>query len=503
MSEANHHTKPYLLIFDHGTTGLKACLMNRQGKIVARGYQPIEQFYPQPGWVEQDAASLWKLTLDATKKAFFTIQVGWKDIAAIGLTNQRETVILWDAETGEPLHNAIVWQCRRTADYCNTLRQAGHAEMIRQKTGLVVDPYFSASKIRWMLDNVPGAKELATQGRLKFGTVDTWILWKLSGGKLHLTDPTNASRTQLFNIHTRQWDADLLTLFGVPGSILPQVALSNAVYGATDKGVTDGAEIPLAGVVGDQQAALHGQKCWAPGMAKSTYGTGAFLVMNTGDDSVQSRQGLLTTLATDGAGNPAFALEGAIFIAGATIEWLQKKLEILQNPAEMDALVATLPDNEGVYLVPALAGLGAPYWDADARGAIFGLTQDSGRAHLVRAALEAMAYQTRQVLDIMREEAGLKLEILKVDGGVTRSDFLMQFLADILGRPVLRSDDAELTAKGAGYLAGLAVGFWKNADEIAQLPEKTERFDPKMPEATREALYQAWVSMAEKVLTTR
>jgi glycerol kinase len=491
----------YILVFDHGTTSIRACLMDRRGQIVARAQEPFEQIYPQPGWVEHNANTLWDMTLQVAHDVLQSHGIQWNDIAAVGLTNQRETTILWDSQTGEPIHHAIVWQCRRTAEACEALKQAGHAERIAQKTGLVVDAYFSASKIQWLLENVPEAKQLLAENRLLFGTVDTWILWKLSGGKVHVTDPTNASRTMLYNIHDRAWDEELLALFNVPRSILPDVQSSRAIYGEIDPAITGGVHVPLAGIAGDQQAALHGQKCWTPGTAKSTYGTGAFLVMNTGQQPVHSKEGLLTTLATDAEGNPSFALEGAIFFAGAALEWLTKKLDAIAHVSEIDPLANSLESNEGVYLVPAFAGLGAPYWDANARGGIFGLTQDTGKAHLVRAALESMAYQTREVLDAMQREAGLALNVLRVDGGVTRSNFLVQFLADVLNVPVERLDDPELTAKGAGYLAGLAVGFWASPDEILKMPEQTERFTPCMTDAEREALMQGWKAAVERVLT--
>lgn len=494
-------SRQHILVFDHGTTSIRACLMNREGVIIARNQEQFEQIYPQPGWVEHDANTLWQITLRVSEAVLQQQGIGWNDIAAVGLTNQRETTVLWDKQTGEPVYNAIVWQCRRTAERCEQLKQQGHADRICQKTGLVVDAYFSASKIEWLLTHVPQATELLRQDRLLFGTVDTWILWKLSGGQAHVTDFTNASRTMLFNIHDRAWDEDLLQLFKVPKSILPDVKPSNAVVGAMDPALTNGVTVPLAGIAGDQQAALHGQKCWKPSTAKSTYGTGAFLVMNTGQQPVHSTQGLLTTLATDANGNPAYALEGAIFFAGAAIEWLTKKLGAIEHVRDIDTLAQSLDSNEGVYLVPAFAGLGAPYWDANARGGIFGLTQDSGKAHLVRAALEAMAYQTREVLDAMQQEAHLSLEALRVDGGVTRSDFLMQFLADMLQVPVVRMDDAELTAKGAGYLAGLAVGFWQSPEDIARLPEQTERFEPRMDAQTRESLMAGWRQAVSKVLS--
>lgn len=491
----------HILVFDHGTTSIRACVMDRSGAIVARGQEQFEQIYPQSGWVEHNAETLWALTLQVAEVALKEAGIGWSQIAAAGLTNQRETVILWDRQTGKPVHNAIVWQCRRTADFCESLKQAGETDRIADKTGLVIDAYFSASKIHWLLKEVPEARTLLAENRLLFGTVDTYILWKLSGGKAHVTDVTNASRTMLYNIHERQWDEELLNLFGVPRSILPEVILSNQRFGVIDPAFTGGVEVPLAGIAGDQQAALHGQKCWTPGTAKSTYGTGAFLVMNTGQTPVRSHQGLLTTLATDAQGQPAYALEGAIFFAGAALEWLNKKLDVFGEMREVDQLASSIPHNEGVYLVPAFAGLGAPYWDANARGGLFGLTQDTGKAHLVRAALESMAYQTQAVLSAMQEEAGLSLEALRVDGGVTRSDFLCRFLADILNVPVERADDPELTAKGTGYLAGLAVGFWKTPGEIRQLPEQTERFTPTMQADERTRLIEGWRQAVRRVLS--
>lgn len=497
-------TQEFILVFDHGTTSIRACLMDRRGQIVARDQQQFEQIYPQPGWVEHNANTLWKLTLEVAqgvlkKHALKNAKLSWQEIAAIGVTNQRETTILWDKETGEPIYNAIVWQCRRTTELCSTLKEAGHEKTVHQKTGLVLDPYFSASKIQWLLDNVPKAKELQQQNRLMFGTVDTWILWNLSGRKVHVTDYTNASRTMLYNIVEKRWDDELLNLFGVPKAILPEVKPSNVIYGVTDPALTGGCQIPLAGDVGDQQAALHGQKCWQPGTAKSTYGTGAFLVMNTGDQFVPSKRGLLTTLATDADGNPAYALEGAVFIAGAALEWLEKKLEFFKHPSEIDGLATSLSGNEQVYLVPAFAGLGAPYWNASVRGTLVGLTQDTGKAHFVRAALESMAYQTKEVLDAMlldSEEAGnrLALKTLRVDGGVTKSHFLSQFLANMLNVSITRTDDPELTAKGAGYLAGLAVGFWKTPDDIANLPETLEALSPAtaFDDGQRACLFAGW-----------
>lgn len=503
-------TRPYIMVFDHGTTGVRACLVDNAGAIVASGYEKLPQIYPKPGWVEHDPDVLWSLTQVVAQRALAEHKATWEDVEAIGITNQRETTILWDADTGKPVYNAIVWQCRRTSDLCDVLKHQGYAPTIQQKTGLVVDAYFSASKIHWLLKNVPEAQKLNLKGKLRFGTVDTWILWHLSGGKVHVTDPTNASRTMLYNIHDKKWDAALLNLFeipeestisSIPKEILPEVKGSSEVVGVSDPRWTGGREIPLAGNAGDQQAALFGQKCWMPGTAKSTYGTGAFLMMNLGQHPVTSQKGLLTTLGADAAGQPCFALEGAIFTAGATIEWLQKQLNLIQHPSELDPLATSLKDNEGVYLVPAFAGLAAPYWDQEARAGIFGLTQSAGKAHLARAALEAMVYQTREVLDAMQQEAGLQLESLRVDGGVTRSNFMVQFLADILEVPVVRTDNAESTAMGAAYLAGLAVGFWDSANTIAALPEQQERFEPRMADSERERLMEGWMNAVQKVLT--
>ncbi len=491
----------YILVLDHGTTGLKAVLMDRDGRIVSRGYTQFEQIYPRPGWVEHDAGTLWDISLPTAEAALNQAQAGWSDVVAIGITNQRETVVMWDAETGEPLHNAIVWQCRRTTDRCEILKKQGMETTIHEKTGLVTDPYFSGTKIEWLLENVPAIRETARSGRLRFGTVDAWIIWKLSGGKTHVTDTSNASRTLLFNIHEKRWDPELLELFGVPEEILPEVKNSNVTYGETTPALTGGRAIPIAGDVGDQQAALYGQKCWTPGTAKSTYGTGAFIVMNTGDNAVTSDQGLLTTIACDAPGNPCYALEGAIFIAGGSIEWLIRSMGLVSTAQEANTLATSVETTDGVYLVPAFVGLAAPYWDSDARGMIYGLTQGSGKAHIVRAAYEAMAYQTREVIDAMQQEAGLNLQALRVDGGVTKSRFLVNFLADVLGIPVIRIDDSDLTAKGAGYLAGLAVGFWESPDVIRSLDEPTETFEPQMTDSCRNSLYEGWLEAVSHVLT--
>lgn len=491
-------SKKFILVFDHGTTSIRACLTNKQGEIIARAQQNFEQIYPQAGWVEHNANELWQVSLPIAEAALKNGNKTWADIQAIGITNQRETTILWDRQTGKPVYNAIVWQCRRTTERCKEL--ASQEKTIASKTGLVVDPYFSASKIEWLFKNAPEARELQKQNRLLFGTVDTWILWNLSGRQLHVTDYTNASRTMLYNIHDKCWDADLLKLFDVPENILPTVTSSSAIYGKTDPSLTGGIEIPIAGNAGDQQAALFGQHCWQPGTAKSTYGTGAFLMMNTGEHAVTSKRGLLTTLGVDAAGKPCYALEGAIFIAGAAIEWLHKRLKIFSDVKEIDPLVTKLTDNNGVYFVPAFTGLGAPHWDPNARGVIVGLTQDAGPEHLIRAALEAMAYQTQEVLSAMQDEAHLNIPALRVDGGVSRSGFLVQFMADLLDLPVMRTDDAELTAKGAAYLAGLATGFWASTDELARLPEQLEGFMPSSVLGTqqRKVLLREWQSAVAK-----
>ncbi len=457
----------YILALDQGTTGIKTCLYNREGKAVAKATGKIDQIYPRPGWVEHRPEQLWELTLPLANEALKQVNGTWKDVAAIGVTNQRETTILWNSETGKPLQNAIVWQCRRTAPLCEQLKDAGHSPLIREKTGLMLDPYFSATKIRWILEH---ASDILPT--IKFGTVDSWIIWNLSGREAHVTDPTNASRTLLYNIHTKEWDEELLNLFQIDKAILPEVKTDH--FGMTDPDLTGGISIPIAGIAGDQQAALFGQKCWNPGEAKSTYGTGTFIVMNQGKQLPEIPQGLLATLAYDANGEICYALEGSIFMAGAILEWLQNQLELIQSPQEADQLAASITDNGGVYLIPAMAGLGAPQWNPDARGVICGLTQGSGRAQIARAALESMAYQTRDVL----EEMHRPVKQLKVDGGVTSSSFLVQFLADQLGIPITRSKEANLTSRGAGYLAGLNAGFWKNSEEIESLNEEVETISP-------------------------
>jgi glycerol kinase len=495
--------KPYILVLDHGTTGIRACLMDREGQFVGKAHQNFKQIRPQPGWVEHSPNTLWKTTLKVIDEALKTKGATWKDIHGVAITNQRETTVLWDAKTGKPIHNAIVWQCRRTSEDCTKLAsQPENQQLVKDTTGLVIDAYFSASKIQWLLKNEPKAAKLLKEGRLRFGTVDSWILWNLSGGKSHVTDFTNASRTGLYNIHTQAWDQRLLDLYGIPKEILPKVVGSAEVVSAVDSQLTHKeavipeAGIPIAGVVGDQQAALFGQQCWEPGEVKSTFGTGAFLVMNLGETPVQSQHGLLTTLANQANGKKAYALEGSIFSAGTMVEWL-KNLRLIRSPKDVDALAQDLPDNQGVYFVPGLAGLGAPYWQAEAKGEWKGMTLQTDRRHLVRSVMESIAFMTHDVLKAMEKDAKQTIKALKVDGGVTKSQFLMQFLADILKIPVIRNKESEQTAKGAGFLGGLATGFWKNPDAVKQLKQETEVFQPTMPEEKRLGLLSAW----QKILT--
>ena len=487
----------YVLALDQGTTSSRAILFDHGGRVVAVKNQEFRQIYPRPGWVEHDPYDIWHSQLQVAREVMQMAGVGPGDIAAIGITNQRETTLVWDRATGDPLHNAIVWQDRRTADLCGRIKDQGQEALFREKTGLVVDPYFSGTKIAWLLDNVPGLRARAERGEVAFGTVDTWLIWKLTGGRVHATDYSNASRTLIFNIHTCDWDDELLGILGIPRAMLPEARPSSGVYGETDPAVLDGA-IPIAGVAGDQQAALFGQACFSPGMAKNTYGTGCFMLMNTGRRAVPSQKGLLTTIAWGVDGTVEYALEGSIFIAGAVVQWLRDELKIIEKAADTEPLARSVDDTGGVYLVPAFAGLGAPYWDPYARGTIVGITRGTGRAHLARAALESIAYQTRDVLDAMQADSGIRLEALRVDGGAVVNDFLMQFQADVLGVPVDRPVVNETTALGAAYLAGLAVGFWESREQIQQLWQRDRRFEPQMDEATRQALYGGWQRAVER-----
>ncbi|HEY1683926.1 MAG TPA: glycerol kinase GlpK [Tepidisphaeraceae bacterium] len=461
----------FILTIDQGTTGSRALLVDRSGRIAHQAYEEFTQILPQPGWVEHDAEEIWASVQRVVSKVG---EGKWKQIRAIGITNQRETSVLWSEKTQRPIHNAIVWQDRRTEERCRELRS--EAEWIAEKTGLVIDAYFSATKAEWLLKH-----SNAKQADLRFGTIDSWLIYKLTGGRVHVTDFTNASRTMLFDIHQRKWDEQLLKLFGVPAGILPKVVSSAEIVGETDPACTGGISIPIAGIAGDQQAALFGQRAWSPGQAKNTYGTGAFLLMNLGKNNVRSRYRLLTTLACDAAGQPVYALEGSVFIAGAAIQWLRDQLQILPSARESEALAASIADNGGVYFVPALVGLGAPHWNSQVRGAIFGLTRGSGRPHLVRAALEAMAYQSAELLEAMRMDSGIPLTELRTDGGASSNNWLMQFQADVLNVPVIRNENVEMTATGAAYLAGIGAGVWTST-ELAKLESDSKCFEPRRSE---------------------
>ena len=479
----------FILAIDQGTTSSRSIVFTKSGEIAGVAQKEFRQLFPKPGWVEHDAEEIWSTQSGTITEALAQGNVRVADIAAIGITNQRETVVLWDRETGKPVHNAIVWQDRRTVAFCERLKSAGRSSMIRRKTGLVIDAYFSASKLRWLLDNVPGARKRAEAGRLAFGTIDSWIVWKLTGGRVHVTDPSNASRTMLFNINTGRWDPDLLRLFNVPASVLPEVRSSSEVYGSAVEVVPG---VPIAGIAGDQQAALFGQACNRPGMVKNTYGTGCFMLMNTGAKPVFSRKRLLTTVAWKIGGRTEYALEGSIFIAGAVVQYLRDSLGLIKASADVEALALSVPDNGGVYFVPAFVGLGAPHWDSSARGAIVGLTRGSNAGHIARAALESVCYQVSDVLRAMQADSRIRLKELRVDGGAVVNNLLMQFQADMLGRPVIRPRVSETTALGAAYLAGLAVGFYKNRDEIAANWRVDRVFRPAMGAAARKKLEEGW-----------
>ncbi|MBR6873605.1 MAG: glycerol kinase GlpK [Ruminococcus sp.] len=482
--------KKYILSLDQGTTSSRAVLFEKSGK--AAGVCQIEytQIYPGNGWVEHDANEIYSSQLEAAKGVLEKCGVNAEEIAAIGITNQRETTILWDRTTGEPVCNAIVWQCRRTADICENYKSQGLEKFFRDKTGLLIDPYFSATKIKWILDNVPGVMERAEQGEILFGTVDCWLIWKLTGGRVHATDMTNASRTMLFNIHTLQWDKEILGLLGIPACILPDVVPSSGSIGVCDASIF-GADIPITGCAGDQQAALFGQRCFMTGDVKNTYGTGGFLLINTGDKPVTSNSGLLTTIAWSIGNEVTYALEGSVFIAGAAVKWLRDEMQLIDSASESGKLAASVDSTEGVYIVPAFTGLGAPYWEPAARGVITGLTRAAGRAHIVRAVLESIAYQTADVLRAMEQDVG-QLGAIRVDGGASANNFLTQFQADILGTEIIRPENVESTAIGAAFLAGIEVGFWADRFEVASLGGSFEKFSPAMSEAEREKLIAGW-----------
>jgi glycerol kinase len=491
-------SQDYILALDQGTTSSRAILFDRTAKPVAVAQQEFEQLYPQPGWVEHRPSDIWYSQLNAAQRVLAESNVKADQVAAIGITNQRETTILWNRETGEPIYNAIVWQCRRTAEMCDRLRRDGLESTFQQRTGLVLDAYFSGTKVRWLLDNVAGARELAEKGKLAFGTVDSWLIWKLTGGRVHATDPSNASRTLLYNIERGEWDDDLLAALNVPRAMLPHVAPSSAMIGETDPQIF-GRAIPIAGNAGDQQAALFGQVCTEPGMAKNTYGTGCFMLLHTGTELVRSKSNLLTTVAWQiGDEEIEYALEGSVFIAGAAIQWLRDGLQILHSASETEAMATNVEDNGGVYFVPAFVGLGAPHWDQYARGTLVGLTRGSTREHIARAALEAIAYQTHDVLDCMHNDSGIKLSELRVDGGAARNNFLMQFQADVLGIPVVRPANTETTAAGAAFLAGLAVDFWSSVDELSETWQAEQTFTPQMNDDTRKQLVDNWTRAVER-----
>ena len=473
----------YILALDQGTSSSRALVFDHEGNVCSVAQMEFTQHFPQPGWVEHDPMEIWSSEAAVIAEAISKIGINGKDIAGIGITNQRETTIVWDAETGKPIYNAIVWQDRRTASFCDALKAQGLTDKIREKTGLIIDAYFSGTKIKWILDNVPGARVRAEAGKLRFGTVDSWLVWQLTKGEVHITDVTNASRTMLFNINTLKWDEEMLSLLGIPVSMLPEVKSSSEIYGHT-KTTIFAHEVPIAGIAGDQQAALFGQMCTAPGSVKNTYGTGCFLLMNTGTKPILSKNKVLTTIAWKIGGTVNYALEGSIFVGGSVVQWLRDGLGIIRSSSEIEALAASVPDNGGVYFVPALTGMGAPYWDQDARGTICGLTRGATAAHIARAALEGIAFQTMDIAAAMEKDAGVRLAELKVDGGASRNNLLMQFQADVLGASVVRPKVTETTGMGAAYLAGLAVGFWSSTDEIRSQWQVDKAFAPSGEDVT-------------------
>jgi glycerol kinase len=483
--------KKYIMALDQGTTSSRAILFDHDGQIVATAQKEFTQFYPKAGWVEHDAMEIWGTQSGVMKEVIAKAGVDAEEIAAIGITNQRETTVVWDRETGKPVYHAIVWQCRRTAGFCDELKARGLEDYVRENTGLVVDAYFSGTKVNWILENVEGAREKAEAGKLAFGTIDTWLIWNLTKGKVHVTDYSNASRTMLYNIRDLKWDEKMMKELAVPASVLPEVKQSSEVYGMTDPSVF-GIEIPISGIAGDQQAALFGQACFEPGMAKNTYGTGCFMLMNTGEEIVPSKNGLLTTMAWGVDGKVEYALEGSIFIAGASIQWLRDELRLINDAKDSEYFATKVKDSNGVYVVPAFVGLGAPYWDMYARGTILGLTRGANRNHIIRATLESIAYQTRDVLEAMQDDSGIQLQALKVDGGAVANNFLMQFQSDILDVPVYRPVVAETTALGAAYLAGLAVKFWDSKEVIAKKWAIDREFEPQMAESKRTEMYSGW-----------
>ena len=492
--------RKYIMALDQGTTSSRAILFDKEGNIVATSQKEFTQFYPKVGWVEHNPMEIWGSQSGVMREVLETNSIRPEEVCAIGITNQRETTIVWEKSTGKPVYNAIVWQCRRTSEICDELKEKGYEKLIKDKTGLILDAYFSATKIKWILDNVEGAREKAENGELLFGTLDTWLIWNLTRGKVHVTDYTNAARTMLYNIKELKWDDEILEILDIPKSMLPDVKPSSYIYGHTDEGMLSGAQIPIAGCAGDQQAALFGQTCFEEGSAKNTYGTGCFMLMNTGENIVESKHGLLTTIAWGVDGKVEYALEGSIFIGGASIQWLRDELRVLYDAKQSEFYANSVKDTNGVYVVPAFAGLGAPYWDMYARGAIMGLTRGANRAHLVRATLESIAYQVKDVLNAMQEDSGLKLKDLRVDGGASSNNFLMQFQSDILDVNIDRPKVVETTALGAAYLAGLAVEFYNNKDEIKKSWIIDREFIPNMSDDKRNLLYKGWKKAVSRSL---
>ena len=490
--------KKYILAIDQGTTGSRAILFDASGETLASAYREFKQYFPKPGWVEHDAQEIWRSCETVIRETVRKSRILPEEILGIGITNQRETTVMWDRETSKPVHHAIVWQCRRTSDLCHTLKK--HEPVIRRKTGLVLDPYFSGTKIRWLLDHVRGLRKKAVRGKIAFGTIDSWLVWKLTGGRSHVTDLTNASRTLLLNIKTKKWDPELLRIFGIPAKVLPGLQLSGSIFGTTRKVAGLPAGIPIAGVMGDQQAALYGHGCYEAGTSKNTYGTGCFIMMNTGKKLVYSKAGLLTTLACDFKGRPVYALEGAVFIGGAVVQWLRDGLRVIKSSAEIEKKVQGLKDTGGVYVVPAFVGLGAPYWKSEARGLIAGITRGTTMPHVMRACLEAIAYQSRDVFDIMQKAFGQPIHELKVDGGACKNDLLMQFQADILGSKIVRPKVIELTARGVAHLAGVTMGLWKKSHDLKKQHRVDRIFSPSMNAAKRARLYQGWQKAVERAM---
>ena len=498
MHSSDYIQAGYILAIDQGTTGTTALLVDGSGRVLWHAYHEITQIYPQPGWVEHDPDEIFDSVIETVEDLLEATEISPRQIVAVGIANQRETTVIWERGTGRPVSNAIVWQCRRTAPLCDALKERGMEAEVAEKTGLPTDAYFPATKIRWILDRIPDGQQRAENGELAFGTVDTWLLWNLTNGTVHATDVSNASCSMLYNINTLEWDADLLEALNIPAAILPDVMPSSAVYGYTGGNFFAGQAIPIGGVAGDQQAALFGQACFEPGMAKNTYGTGSFILMNTGAERVRSQHGLMSIIAWDLGGGVTYGLEGSIFSTGATVQWLRDGLQLIEASADVEALAASVEDNGGVYMVPAFTGLAAPHWDMYARGAIVGITRGTTRAHIARAALESTAYQTRDAMDAMANDTGIDIPLLRVDGGGTANDLLMQFQSDILGIPIERHAIAETTALGAAYLAGLATGFWRDTDEIAANWASDKRFEPTMDTKRRDRLYADWLRAVER-----